>query len=61
MCYVDAYGKLHPLCSDSVSSGYDIPLLGGTTKDMLKYLYNTLNFIGTWLQIFEKKNIFSCK
>ena len=54
MCSVDAYDKLHPTCYDYASSLGGIPLTGGSSTDVLKYLCNTINLIDIWLQNFEK-------
>ena len=60
MCYFKAYAKLHITVYYYVSSGVGRPLTDGSITDDLKSLYNTLNFIDIWLQMFDTNKAWRC-
>ena len=49
MCSVEAYGKLHPECTDSAMSGGVRSLLDGSTTDSMVSIGHMLNFIDNWI------------
>ena len=60
MCSINAFDKFHVACSDSVSSRGGIVLPYGSTTDVLMSVFDTLNFVGIWLQNIDTNYICRC-
>ena len=53
MCSIEAYEKFHRTCVESASIVDVIPLPDGSITYELLSLGQVLNFIDSWLQLFE--------